>query len=349
MPMDAFRVSLSGVPTGIPRASKSVMAAIAEGSVTGQEMESIAAADILKSSAGAMARSTSILDIVESIDHIVNWKDATLSTIVLAVFLLWLVAIYIFYRYVSQAPPLIVPPPPESDLAAVIATLGTEKFNRNLRFTQNSLTEFCNFMDAVSSLHETYLTWRFPVKTRLALKYSVISTPVCLAAGLFVPVWLIKLTVAAGGSYALCKRTWIAMFLLEVVPKVVWRRTYEIMEAAVQGMPLPDSVVDLSQRFGWSKMAAASRTESNDDADCTLRQRIMVEVFENQRWWAGAGWTPNMLDSERSAWSDDSGLAKLAQKSPDSAPPLPNHIWIDEDWILDGDWAAVDEEGWVYT
>ncbi|ORY50954.1 hypothetical protein BCR33DRAFT_712911 [Rhizoclosmatium globosum] len=76
---------------------------------------------------------------------------------------------------------------------------------------------------------------------------------------------------------------------------------------------------------------------------------VMVEVFENQRWWAGAGWTSTMLGEERSSWSDDSGLAKLHEKSADSIPPLANHIWVDDDWVLDTEWAATDSEGWVFT
>ena len=71
-----------------------------------------------------------------------------------------------------------------------------------------------------------------------------------------------------------------------------------------------------------------------------------------------------MLPHERSAWSDETGAITLASKDayrlptihdfPDLDDNTHEHTssgifkWIDDDWELDYEWSAVDNEGWEY-
>lgn len=66
---------------------------------------------------------------------------------------------------------------------------------------------------------------------------------------------------------------------------------------------------------------------------------IQVSVYENQRWWAGSGYTSQLLRSERSGWSNITGQEPLPPKE---EIPSPNqYTWADDDWKLDttGPWA----------
>ncbi|KAG2229219.1 hypothetical protein INT48_001887 [Thamnidium elegans] len=93
---------------------------------------------------------------------------------------------------------------------------------------------------------------------------------------------------------------------------------------------------------------------------------IQVSVYENQRWWAGNGYTSQLLRSERSGWSNITGLEPLPSK--EEMPSPTHYVWADDDqWHLDttGPWAddaleivflyfnhtliECDENGWVYS
>jgi len=74
------------------------------------------------------------------------------------------------------------------------------------------------------------------------------------------------------------------------------------------------------------------------------KEKVFV-VFENQRWWPGKGWRPELLPGERPSWSDDLGLVALCKE--DVGLPTGN-------WEWESDWKYVitsktDEEGWEYA
>ncbi|KAJ3143227.1 hypothetical protein HK100_000026 [Physocladia obscura] len=350
MPMSAFPVALSGLPATNQR-ENSLFAMI---DIPKAKTDTLGT-PLIFATAAAMVRVNNIIDLIDIAKSILAWKDASLSAIVLVVFLSCCVypilvlvipqvalSSYIFYRYISVAPPIPPKLPPQSNFAAVYEFIGTEKFNRNMQFTQNSMAYFCSTVDNLALLHEQYLTWRDPEKTKKLLKGTIAAIPICFVLGSAIPLWFLRVSVATGGTWVLCSQTWLAIFLFDAVPKVLRRRGYEMVEQCIKNMPLPDSVVDFSGRFGWA--VATNRPDSELNG-----KKVMVEVFENQRWWAGPGWSSTLLEDERASWSDIAGLAKLSEKAPDSAPPLLGHIWINDDWILDTNWAAVDESGWVYT
>ncbi|RUS14673.1 integral peroxisomal membrane peroxin-domain-containing protein, partial [Endogone sp. FLAS-F59071] len=85
----------------------------------------------------------------------------------------------------------------------------------------------------------------------------------------------------------------------------------------------------------------------------------VMSLYENQRWWAGSGFTPQLLRAERDPWSNISGTRSLPHKE-DVLPPA-GYTWLDAEWVLDkaGPWTdeqsgvttlvEPDEGGWVYT
>ncbi|CAG8532285.1 3091_t:CDS:2 [Ambispora gerdemannii] len=98
---------------------------------------------------------------------------------------------------------------------------------------------------------------------------------------------------------------------------------------------------------------------SEDDEEESEQDEIIVSVYENQRWWAGTGFGPQLLRSERAPWSSSmAGTTGLPPK--DEIVPHEGYEWAGEDWSVDmnnvwedekGTELSVepDEGGWVYT
>ncbi|KAI7891014.1 uncharacterized protein EV154DRAFT_233627 [Mucor mucedo] len=80
--------------------------------------------------------------------------------------------------------------------------------------------------------------------------------------------------------------------------------------------------------------------KSTEKKNVVPREPIQVSLYENQRWWAGTGYTSQLLRSERSAWSNITGLEPLPSK--EEMPSPTNYTWQEDDeWHLDttGPWA----------
>jgi len=83
--------------------------------------------------------------------------------------------------------------------------------------------------------------------------------------------------------------------------------------------------------------------ESNKVRQIT-KEKVFV-VYENQRWWPGKGWRPELLPGERPSWSDDLGLVVLMKE--DVGLPTGNWEW-ESDWKYVAT-SKTDEEGWEYA
>ncbi|RCI03840.1 peroxisome- protein [Rhizopus stolonifer] len=90
------------------------------------------------------------------------------------------------------------------------------------------------------------------------------------------------------------------------------------------------------------------------------KKPIEISVYENQRWWAGIGYTSQLLKSERASWSNITGLEPLPSK--EDMPSPAHYVWAEEsEWQLDTtgpwtddaldivQWIECDEQGWVYS
>ncbi|KAI9345626.1 integral peroxisomal membrane peroxin-domain-containing protein [Obelidium mucronatum] len=372
LPMHAFPIALSGLPAkDIPElVSRQTAHVQAKLQKRKSESEGIVAgtSSLVSMGAGGLARLSVIVDGVELVGNILKWKDAALSSIILVTFIACCVypfllvvlpqlvlSLYVFYRYISKAPPLVPSLPPQSDLITVFENLGTERYNRNLAFVQNAMALFCSTFDTLAAFHDAYLTWKSPEKTAFVVKTVIAAIPLALLLFHVVPFWLIRFISGVCGTWILCRETWICMLFMNVLPKVLYRRGVMVGESVVRGLPLPDSVVDFSVgQYAWGVGDCASSNEAKAEVDENLEEqqgsiaKVTVELFENQRWWAGPGWTATMLGEERASWSDGPGTTKLIEKSAGSAP-LQGYEWDDDDWILDFDWTATDSDGWVYS
>ncbi|KAJ9073106.1 hypothetical protein DSO57_1020136 [Entomophthora muscae] len=94
---------------------------------------------------------------------------------------------------------------------------------------------------------------------------------------------------------------------------------------------------------------AALKAKGYDKLFMNASDEVSVEVFENQRWWAVVGWNNSTIATERSSWSDFSGV--IAKASTSEYEPNPGYIWKEGSaWELVLDWCDTvsDPEGWVY-
>ncbi|KAI8620373.1 integral peroxisomal membrane peroxin-domain-containing protein [Chytriomyces sp. MP71] len=363
LPMSSFPTALSGIPPTLQR--KSVTRTTSAASSLSPEL------DVLQTSLAALARLDTLVDLSLLADSILAWSDATLSTLTLLSF--WLVCAYpvlafilpqcylatwILFRYMSRGGARLArrePPPPRSDLQAVMDSIGSDRFARNLQLMQTGSALFCATFDALESLYTEHLTWRDPIKTARVVKALLASVPLALVGWMYLPGGCIRFGIAVAGGWVLLERTWIFLFCVHVVPKVLWRRAVQLAERVVTDLPLPDSIVDAvaASGIGWSYAKDSSSSSTHEasvkEVDQEDPDNITVEVFENQRWWAGPGWTSQMLTEERSPWSDAAGAIKLIPASHTNAPPLAHHVWTDPDWHLDTRWTGTDADGWVYS
>ncbi|KAJ3249375.1 hypothetical protein HDU78_003161 [Chytriomyces hyalinus] len=378
LPMSHFPVALNGL-SGLPAASR--LSLTDEFNARSNSKHSNDELGVISGSAAALVRLGFIVDAKDFVEAVLDWKDPTLSTLLLTAFLAAcaypilifvlpqvILALALLFKYISRSanppPPPPPVPPPVSDLQSVIQHLGSERYIRNFTFLQNSNGLFCATYDSLASLHEEHLSWRKPEKTLFVLKTLIASIPFCIATWYFLPGWCIRTGIALGGSCMLLERTWIFVFVVHVAPKVFYQRGVAMLEKFVTSLPLPDSVADSVAGAGFGYLLGKSgpnvsadstgedslaEDQTDDSSMTTPNGRILVEVYENQRWWAGPGWSSTMLVEERAAWSNEAGTLKLAEKSAGNAPPLENHVWLDEDWTLDMEWSATDSDGWIYT
>ncbi|KAJ3240472.1 hypothetical protein HDU81_003613 [Chytriomyces hyalinus] len=379
LPMSHFPVALNGL-SGLPAASRLSLAE--EFNARPNSKHNHDELGVIAGSAAALVRLGFIVDAKEFVEAVLDWKDPTLSALLLTAFLAacaypilifvlpqTILALALLFKYISRSanPPPPAPPPvppPVSDLQSVMQQLGSERYIRNFTFLQNSNGLFCATYDSLASLHEEHLSWRKPEKTLFVLKSLIASIPFCLAAWYFLPGWCIRAGVALGGSCVLLERTWIFVFAVHVAPNVLYQRGLATLEKFVTTLPLPDSVADSVAGAGFGYLLGKSglnvltdstgegslSEDQTDDSSMTIpNSRVLVEVYENQRWWAGPGWSSTMLVEERASWSNEAGTLKLIEKSAGNTPPLENHVWLDEDWTLDMEWCATDSDGWIYT
>ncbi|KAJ3209283.1 peroxisome- protein [Dinochytrium kinnereticum] len=133
------------------------------------------------------------------------------------------------------------------------------------------------------------------------------------------------------------------------------------------GFTIPMSPNDSALGKGSSIMSRSStRWENRKPLDVVLS----FECFENQRWWVGLGWVPNLLPAERTPWTDFTGTRATPKESFELLPFRREQLlsWKTEvpldlakryAWEWDGAWyvdtrgggqiGEVDEEGWSYA
>ncbi|KAI8620072.1 hypothetical protein BC830DRAFT_1164869 [Chytriomyces sp. MP71] len=298
--MSSFPVALSGIPSTLSLNS------VARTTSTASSI--CPESDALQISLAALARLDTLIDMALFADSILEWSDAVVSTLALVSF--WLICAYpvlafilpqlyvatwILFRYISRGGALMAlrePPPLRTDLQAVMDSIVSDRFARNLQVMQTWSAHFCATYDALESLYAEHLTWRDPVKTGRVAKVLLTCVPLALAGWMYLPAWCIQLSVALAGGCILLERTWIYLFCVHVVPKVLWRRVEHFAERFIADLPLPGSIVDAmaASGIGWVCVKRGNSLSTDGanmkEANKEDPNRITIELLENQRWWA---------------------------------------------------------------
>ncbi|KAJ3315737.1 hypothetical protein HDU76_002131 [Blyttiomyces sp. JEL0837] len=208
------------------------------------------------------------------------------------------------------------------------------QYLKNLQFLQNFMGMYCDTYDNVSKL-STVLDWSDAKSTNTILRATLTAIPLAILAYLLVPA---KTAFLILGLFFFLRHTVLWQLITSTIPRSVVLFFRRLLAALVKAIPLPDAMVDLGPKLVELEEDLGKKSEI-----------VIVEVYENQRWWAGPGWTSHMLQGERSAWSDETGMSLQPPRSDDDAPPLPGWEWVAKSWTLDTEWSATDEKGWVYS
>ncbi|KAI8375621.1 hypothetical protein EDC96DRAFT_495953 [Choanephora cucurbitarum] len=275
-----------------------------------------------------VARSKAFFYVGSFIYDVYSWKNKIHSMLVC---LLW-ISICIDIRVSLILPPLLI--------GLLYKIVGIRQQNASLvlfpRFDENTTEYYTN-------LGHMQYAFMFLIRLYDNMVYHLqhitldgTTYRILLVSSLFVSLafayfgkWLIMMI----GLMILCNRTWIGG---------------SIEALLLFGVEVVQTIADLGQRLMTNKDKAIER------------RPMEVSVYENQRWWASTGYTSQMLRSERSAWSNITGLEPLPSK--DDMPPPAHYIWeTGSEWQLDttGPWTddvlnivnliECDENGWVYS
>ncbi|KAI8140449.1 integral peroxisomal membrane peroxin-domain-containing protein [Fennellomyces sp. T-0311] len=205
------------------------------------------------------------------------------------------------------------------------------EYLRNMQNLQNMMGEVSDAYDAVASnLH--FVDWSSEATTWLVLQLVLLSTVGIVVMLWFVPLHLLFLS---GGISLFMSNTRFAKYCVrEFSPYLI--------------------------QYGKARLQVASQWYTEFEKQVDEQERVReVSLFENQRWWSESGFAPQLLDSERSAWSDLSGSVQLPPKEDMTAPK--GYRWTQDNWKLDsaGPWiddvlgieflVTPEEGGWVYT
>lgn len=189
---------------------------------------------------------------------------------------------------------------------------------KNLQFIQNHMGIYSQVYDDIASF-KRHLDWSNEKKSTSLFKVAIGSIFIGLLIAKLVPLNLIFL---GGGLVLFVQNTAFFKAASETLPPVLIR--------------------NVQARVDYVTEAIANVTRAGSTG------KTKVQLFENQRWWAGLGWISHLLRSERPPWSDETG--EIARPLMDLYElPGDEWEWVDE-WRVDMDWnSTMDQDGWVFT
>ncbi|KAG0174449.1 peroxisome- protein [Apophysomyces sp. BC1015] len=207
------------------------------------------------------------------------------------------------------------------------------EYMRNLQNLQNMMGETSDAYDAIVA-HWHHFDWSNEAETLRLLQIVLLSTLVMSVGIWFVPLNLVFLV--GGVSMFLSNTRYVKYVTKEMMPSVF--------------------------EYGQNQLGAALERFSEFEKRLEDEGKVQESsLYENQRWWSGCGFAPQMFADERGAWSNMSGSINLPPKED---LPAPNgYRWIEDNWKLDntGPWVddvlgivkayvvTPDEGGWIYT
>ncbi|KAJ3392304.1 hypothetical protein HDU92_008535 [Lobulomyces angularis] len=194
------------------------------------------------------------------------------------------------------------------------------QYLKNLQFIQNHMGAFADGYDEISRFNRNILTWNDEDETMKVLKIAIASIFGVVIFLRLVPTSWIFL---GGGVFLFLQHTALFRAASATLPPVLMR--------------------NLQYRVDFVREAILNVTKAGTTGKTT------VQLYENQRWWAGLGWIAHLLRSERVAWSDESGENAKPSKDDYELPGV-EWEWASDDWKIDMAWnSTMDENGWVYS
>ncbi|TPX33078.1 hypothetical protein SmJEL517_g03903 [Synchytrium microbalum] len=201
--------------------------------------------------------------------------------------------------------------------ASAVPVSSTGDYSKNMQFIQNSMGQFTDVHDAALE-YMKIIDWSDENKTSLVLKMTVASALAALVVTRFIPTRFIFMVMG------------ITPFLANAA----------FIRALITSMPtlLVAKITSYYNR-GRDLLHKSSHPAGN---------LAVVEIYQNERWWAGLGYIPHLLHSERTAWSDETGSMGMPSTE-EYVLPSEEWEWDDEEWGVDRTWNEVDENGWCYS
>lgn len=184
------------------------------------------------------------------------------------------------------------------------------EYLNNLKNIQNMMGEFSDAYDMVMA-NASHFDWSSETETMYLLQAILISMFI-LAVSIWIVPW--RLVFMLGG---------LSVFLLNT----------KFVQLVLRDMG-PDFAKHSERAFKAIGVWYRSLEETAGEHGLNMESSL----FENQRWWPGSGFTPQMLRTERGPWSDISGTIPLPTKYEHKPPE--GYKWEDDDWKLDktGPW-----------
>ncbi|KAI8645671.1 integral peroxisomal membrane peroxin-domain-containing protein [Parasitella parasitica] len=206
------------------------------------------------------------------------------------------------------------------------------EYLRNLQNIQNTMGEFSDMYDLIMS-QINQLNWSSEEKTMRILQLIIVSSILVSLALFIIPI---KLIFFSFGLLVYGLNTRFAKYIINEI------KPYMVQFGKRKSMDLVEWYVDLEKRL-----------EIQD-------QLQEISVFENQRWWPRRGYLHEMVEDERSPWSDFTGSVYMPIITEIPAPK--GYQWKEtSEWTLDtvGPWIDTyleieiavkpDEDGWIYS
>ncbi|CAO3624911.1 unnamed protein product [Cunninghamella echinulata] len=250
-----------------------------------------------------------------------------------------------------------------------------------------------------------YILLHFLDGTRPEILIATLSLLVYIIPFWFLLVWLLGthgMLALLGSAYLFSFSPWYHVLvcaiqrqpLLRYIVSTLWAYSIAVVTSwkafdFLGNLRISSYSVDQtqSQPTGFKKWISYIRRKAQDEKQSAINQLktkqqqsdennnksrnemiFQFEVYENQRWWLGANWTTNMLNTERNAWTDNQ-LVSITSKEGFQLPEATEKItylgpnknikqatrkvwsWADNDWWVDmtGELdGLIDHNGWEY-
>ncbi|RHZ80290.1 hypothetical protein Glove_137g52 [Diversispora epigaea] len=229
-----------------------------------------------------------------------------------------------------------------------------------INLISDKLSAFHAFLNSVNS----YIDWSNPVRTRKVLFRLLYLFPTWIILNYFISLtWIFTIV----GTFCLVWNSpWFIMSRFTLMQSPLLRGLYSLLLNFLLGggIKKQGGVISLFRKAKEEQKRFAEKKRDLQDYNKTTTDLIFKFVlYENQRWWLGLDWTPNLFPNERPTWSDEYQepinhkdsfplpQQKITYSSSEDSKTLIKKTtewqWTDLKWRIDYE-GHVDKDGWEY-